>query len=430
MYGLSKFGAGLGLHRILRFCDERNIDLDHLSSVSIVVTGSKGKGSTTRFTYDAVRSVFPDTGCFISPHLYNVTERYEFAGEPILPSVFEEHKREVLVFAARLADEGDSLGEFELLFLIAVSWFDRLRPRAIVWEAGIGGRYDPVRALQAPFSVLTSVELEHTDLLGPTLELIAYDKLDAVRPGGTVFVSPAVDAKLYDRLRAFGRITGKTVSFLAEDRKITRVETSVHGTSYTFADAAAREFDVALSLIGAHQAHNSLTALAVAAAYAGERAPGFSFAGVIAALRRTAWPGRLERISIVPDVWIDVGHTPESVRVVLDEFRRLYRASDVTVIFGVSYNKAIDEIAAIVEARFDQIVLTRANKNGLDVAELKKHFRDPAKIVACHNDVVDAVAAVRSAAQPRTVIVAGGLFLAAEFAHAWRGGDPKDLVFF
>jgi dihydrofolate synthase/folylpolyglutamate synthase len=430
MFGLSKFGAGIGLHRILRYCESYGIDLPYLSSVSIVITGSKGKGSTTRFTYSMMRSILPETGCFISPHLFDIRERYEFAGKQIEPSVLAKHRDDILDYAAILALEGDSLGEFELLFLIALAWFNDVRPGCIVWEAGIGGRYDPVRALNAEFSALTSVELEHTELLGTSLELIAYDKLDAVSPGGCNVVSAAVSADLYPRLRAFSAIAKKETRFLAEEVKIASIETSVSGTSYSFSDTSGTVREVSLSLIGRHQVHNSLTALAVARAFADRKALTYSEDQFFKALRSTTWPGRLERISLSPDIWIDVGHTPESVRAVCDEILQLYDSADVLAIFGVSYNKSIDEIVAIVEQRFHRIVLTRANKNGLGVQRLQEHFRKPHKISACYDDVAGAVAAARSIADARAVIVVGGLFLAAEFAFAWRGGNPKDLTFF
>lgn len=430
MFGLPKFGDGIGLHRILRYCEVSGIDLAYLSSVSIVITGSKGKGSTTRFAYEAMRAILPGTACFISPHLYDVCERYEFAGRRIEPAAFAKHRDGALEFAKLLAREGDSLGEFEMLFLVALAWFNEVRPGCIVWEAGIGGRYDPVRALNAELSALTSVELEHTDLLGKSLELIACDKLDAVAPGGCNVVSPAVPAHLYPRLRAFSTIAGKNIRFLSEETKIGDIRTSAEGTSYSLTRKEGAPRTVSLSLIGRHQAHNSLTAICLAQAFAERRGIRFPEDRVLAALTSIEWPGRLERISRSPDVWIDVGHTPDSVRAVCGEFLNLYDRAGVVAVFGVSYNKSVGEIVTIVEEHFDRIMLTRANKNGLDLAQLKSEFSAPEKIASTHDDIRDAVAAVRAIKDAKAVIVVGGLFLAAEFAFAWRGGNPRELVFF
>ena len=105
-------------------------------------------------------------------------------GDDMIPQAdFERHAETVLAFNRSLP-EGDKIGSFEFLFLLAILWFQQEKPDAIVWEAGIGGRYDPVRSVCASVSVLTSIELEHTELLGATEELIAYDKSDVVAPGG------------------------------------------------------------------------------------------------------------------------------------------------------------------------------------------------------------------------------------------------------
>src|SRR5262245_49754878 len=154
MFGLDKYGAGIGLHRIQKFCRLHAIDIERFSKISIVVTGSKGKGSTASLIYSILSGTLGDVACFTSPHLISVTERYEFVGHAISHSKFETYRQLVFEFAEKLKKEGDALGEFELLFLVALKWFTECQPRAVVWEAGIGGRYDPVRTLRAPLSVL------------------------------------------------------------------------------------------------------------------------------------------------------------------------------------------------------------------------------------------------------------------------------------
>ena len=430
MFGLEKFGKGMGFVRILRFCHENAIDLARISSISAAVMGSKGKGSTARFTFDILRSVSRDVGCFTSPHLYDVTERYEHAGGIIPVDKFNRYKALVLQYAARLDSEGDALGEFELLFLIALKWFDDLKPDFIVWEAGIGGRYDPVRVIRARCGVLTSVELEHTELLGGNLELIAYDKLDAVRPGGVVIVSQAVPTSLRDRLVAFAEVSGRAVQFTSDQFEIAGVHTSIGGTQFSLIDGNGQERDVRLSAMGRHQAYNAVTALLLADTLL--QGTGGSIGRLLPALQQSVVPGRLERISADPDIWIDVGHTPESVRHVCSEISRLYGRGNMIAILGVSYNKSVDTIVAIVEDAFDHIFLTAAHKNGLPPERLERVIQDKNKILGTASDIRQAVADIRriTSSSGRGAVVVGGLFLAAEFAHAWRGGDPEQLGFF
>lgn len=208
MFGLGKFGDGIGLHRIERFLQQKRIDRASLSRKSIAITGTNGKGSTARFVTAAIGATGLKAGCFTSPHLFDVRERFTLGEAMIAREDFDRHAKTVLEFNAA-QPEGDRIGAFEFLFLLAVLWYQETKPDVIVWEAGIGGRYDPVRSVCATVSALTSIELEHTELLGATEELIAYDKVDALAPGGTVILSPSIDARLAERISAYGRLSGK-----------------------------------------------------------------------------------------------------------------------------------------------------------------------------------------------------------------------------
>ncbi|HVY90915.1 MAG TPA: hypothetical protein VG942_18755, partial [Hyphomonadaceae bacterium] len=127
MYGLPKFGDGIGLNRILAFYEAKRIDTATLAKRSIVVTGSNGKGSTARFVQGALQSQGLKVGCFTSPHLFDVRERFLIGDDPIPREAFEAFARAVLDFNAALP-EGNRMGAFEFLFLIAILWFESEAP--------------------------------------------------------------------------------------------------------------------------------------------------------------------------------------------------------------------------------------------------------------------------------------------------------------
>ena len=154
MYGLPKFGDGIGFKRLELFYEAQNVDMATLSRRSILVTGSNGKGSTARFIAGALSGAGKRVGCFTSPHLFDVRERFLIGEARIPEATFKAYAETVLAFNASLPD-GDRMGGFEFLFLIAILWFEREAPDAIVWEAGIGGRYDPVRTVRANVSIST-----------------------------------------------------------------------------------------------------------------------------------------------------------------------------------------------------------------------------------------------------------------------------------
>lgn len=435
MFGLTKYGNGIGLHRILAFCAYAQIDLDRLSDRSLVVTGSRGKGSTARFVYAGLRAHFAKVGCFTSPHLFDVRERFEVSGEQIPQELFAEYVARVQAFGEELHKRGDALGEFELLFCVALLWFHEQKVDCVVWEAGIGGRYDPVRVLQAPLSVLTFVELEHTELLGGTKELIAYDKLDATRSGGTTIISPAVDQSLRERIQAFGVVSSRNFTFVSDHANVQDVTYTPGGMTYRSTlslDDHAVTRDITIPLVGMHQVHNSLTALFACSDFVAKRGETFSVDACIQAWRTLTWPGRMEKVASDPDMWIDVGHSPEAVAAVADEFAHLFPPEKTLVVLGVSTNKRIAEIVAAVESRFSHILLTSAYKNGTPAPDVARYITDPSHICGMAETIEEAVSLARTLAQKHhyTVIVLGGLFLAIEFAHALRGDDPKELIFF
>jgi dihydrofolate synthase/folylpolyglutamate synthase len=189
---------------------------------------------------------------------------------------------------------------------------------------------------------------------------------------------------------------------------------------------------LSIPLLGMHQVENVLTALETARLFLARHDMHLAMDETAAALSRVYWPGRMEQISKAPDIWIDVGHTPDALRRVIDAFLTLYKREEIIVVYGISYNKDKHHITQFIESHFDQIVLTQAYKNGTAVETLKEMFEDKRKIIAAFNRIEDAVAyAARQGRETgKTIIVLGGLFLASEFKVAFQGSDPQALEFF
>ncbi len=435
MFGLPKFGDGIGLHRVERFLQAHRVDRAALARRSIAVTGTNGKGSTARFITSAIEAAGLRVGCFTSPHLFDVRERIMLGDDMIPREDFDRHAETVLAFNRSLP-EGDKLGSFEFLFMLAILWFQQEKPDAIVWEAGIGGRYDPVRCTRASVSALTSIELEHTELLGATEELIAYDKTDAVAPGGCVILSPSINDGLAMRIAAYANLSGKATLPATASRRVGPVVNTPSGASFTYGFTAAPEASdqpVRLHLAGQHQVDNAVTGLRVAEAWLGLKPEENAerHIAMLAALGRTRWPGRLEKVASAPDLWIDVGHTPRALEAVTRTFLDFCPREKTIVVFGVSASKEITGISRAVAARFDHFILTRAHKSGADVALFADAFRKQSQDVTIAADTTEAARLAKQRAQSEglSVLALGGLFLSAEVQHAWNGGDPRTLDF-
>jgi dihydrofolate synthase/folylpolyglutamate synthase len=152
-----------------------------------VVTGSNGKGSTAAFCAGIGRAYGLRTGLFTSPHLYRFNERFQVDGAEIGDDDLARLKLRIETAIAEISRRrGEQFGAFEALFALACLYFQESECDFAVFEAGIGGRYDPVRLVGARVTCVTSVDYEHVELLGNSLELIASDKSDACASGGTI----------------------------------------------------------------------------------------------------------------------------------------------------------------------------------------------------------------------------------------------------
>lgn len=188
MFDLPKYGNGVCLARLARLLDSLGIDRARLQRNSVVITGSNGKGSTAAFCASIGRAAGLRTGLFTSPHLYRFNERFQIDGMAIddtqLAAMIARIEAAIRNVSAQLPDE--SFGAFEAQFALACLYFQEMECDFAVFEAGIGGRYDPVRLVGADITCVTSVDLEHVALLGNSLELISADKSDACAAGGTI----------------------------------------------------------------------------------------------------------------------------------------------------------------------------------------------------------------------------------------------------
>ena len=395
-----KFGAGPGLERVRCIAEELGVDLTAFGARSAAIVGSNGKGSTAAMTA-ALLDGSGSVGLFTSPHLLDINERFRIDDVDISDSELAQHWDRVASAAAR-TKLGSELGGFEFLFLIAADWFAARPCDFVVWEAGIGGRLDPVRLIEARRVALTSLDLEHTALLGNTLEEIARDKLDAAPAGADVFIAEsccpqreAIDAHCAERgVRA-------------------------HWIS-------ARD-DLASPLPGEFQAENTALAVALASAMAP-----FAKTDITVGLKKTRWPGRLEVLESEPLVVIDVGHTTAAVRTALSGFQSLCADRAATLVLGVSRDRDVDAIVRSLAPAFGRIVCTSARHKGLPASELARAVAaaNPEAELIIAGAVEEAREAVLAVHSTNAVYVAGGLFLAAEFKAIHAGRDPATLAFF
>ncbi len=414
------------------------VDRAKLTRTSVVVTGSNGKGSTAAFCAGIGRAYGLRTGLFTSPHLYCFNERVQVDGAAIGDADLARlHQRIEAAIADIAARRSEQFGAFEALFALACLHFQEAACDFAVFEAGIGGRYDVTRLIGALTTCVTSVDYEHVALLGHSLELIAFDKSDACAAGGTIVYGENC-RNLRPHLIEYNRHRDVTSRFVRDDIAISGEIATASGQQFDFRFGTCDFRALETNLLGTFQFNNAAIAVALFLLWLRRMRPGDDAAGCEAAvrsgLRDVSWPGRLETITHDPLTVVDVGHTPDGVRQSLASLKEIHGAEDWILVVGISSDKKADEIVGALAPSFDTVICTSARHKGADPEDIasvarKANSQADVRIAAT---VAQAVAMSQQIAtkQKRKIYVAGGLFLAIEYATVARGGRAEDLEFF
>ncbi|MCO5132350.1 MAG: Mur ligase family protein [Xanthobacteraceae bacterium] len=438
MFDLPKYGDGLCLARLTELLDVLGIDRARLARIGVAITGSNGKGSTAAFCAGIGRAAGLRTGLFTSPHLYRFNERFRVDGLAIDDARLAALTAQVsAAIGAAARRRGERFGAFEAQFALACLYFQQEGCDFAVFEAGIGGRYDPVRLVGATATCVASVDFEHVGLLGNTLELIASDKSDACAAGGAIIYGENC-RPLRDHLMAYNRHRNVESLFVRDEIGVANARVHDGGQRFDLDCFGQRFRDLEIGLSGAFQLNNAAIAASLFLRWAARQDappdPATLERAIREGLSQTRWPGRLEAIRRDPLTVIDVGHTPDGIARALAGLHETYGRDDWLLVAGVSHDKSADEIVALLAPAFDTIIATTAYHKGAPVEQIAAAARRarPAASVHVAATIEEAVAlSTRLAtAGAKKIFVAGGLFLAIEYATAASGGRPRDLAFF
>ncbi|MCI4350969.1 MAG: bifunctional folylpolyglutamate synthase/dihydrofolate synthase [Thermoplasmata archaeon] len=434
LYGLRRFGTRPGLEVIRALLG--GLGNPERSFRAIHITGSKGKGSVAAMSAAIVGATGASVGLFTSPHLQSYRERIQVQRRRIPASEVVRGVARVQAAAAELLRSGGierPATFFEITTALAFDYFARKKVEHAVIEVGLGGRLDSTNVIDAPVGVITSIELEHTELLGPTVEHIAREKAGILHRGmrAVVGVTPPNARAVIER---HAKVEGVPLWHLGEEIRTGPRTIEPDRQRFDVAHPGRTIADVAVPLHGPQQAANA--ALAIAAADVYGEAVGFRVSDdeLRAALSKVRWRGRSERLPGRPELFVDVAHTPESVRALgqtLVELRPLASAEETAIVFGCLADKLVDPIfdALGLLARTIVVVPVRSSRSAA-TADLRRHAvgRFPRIVVA--DSLKSGLTLARAATGPDGyTLVTGSDYLIGELLDELEGrsADEPDL---
>lgn len=395
---------------------ERLLDLlgnPHRGLPAVHIAGTKGKGSTAAMVSSVLTAAGFRTALFTSPHLDRLEERMVVDGQQPSPEVFLELTRTVAAATAKLdaGPPGLSPTCFELITAVAWLYFQQCHVDVAVLEVGLGGRLDSTNLCEPAVSLITSISLDHTAILGSTTPEIAREKAGIIRPNVPV-ISGVTDEAPRAVIEEVCRAAGAPLYEL--DRQIHTTPTvSNPWNSYP---------DLSVPLPGQHQVRNA--ALAVTAIDI-LRQQGWNIPpeAVTTGLQSVSWPARIEILSRQPAVIVDTAHNAASIEALTRTLNEEFQPRRRTILLGVTRDKDIRGMLRGLEGYADRLILTNylGNPRALPVERLAELTTE--ELPGCEFTTAATPAAAWHLAtscltEQDLLCVTGSLFIAAELRPA------------
>jgi dihydrofolate synthase/folylpolyglutamate synthase len=395
---------------------------------TVHVTGTKGKGSTSAMIASILNSCGFSVGLYTSPHLHTMRERIQLDGKPLSEEAFAAAVDHVwpTVDAMAGADSPEHVTTFETLTAMAFSVFAERKVDFQVLEVGMGGTLDATNLVEDPLvCVITSISLDHTAILGDTVEEIARDKAGIIKLGAIVVTAPRSPGVIAILEEACSN-AGATLVNIAEAYSWQGGEWSLKGQDFVV-DGPRGRWQGWLPLLGKHQLENAVCAVAAAEALIG-RGIDVPQQAALDGLEKVYWPGRLEVLQENPLVVVDGAHNPYSTQQLVQAVQRHFPVERCILLFGASQGHDLTGIvAALMElAPASVIATTSRHPRSVPMDRLMKEFQDAGLPVQWGGEVTKGLEQAKGMAGPGDLILAtGSLFTAVEVREQLKGIPPE-----
>ena len=399
----------------------------HKAAPCAHIAGTNGKGSTAAMLESILRAAGLATGLYTSPHLESINERIRIRGESISNEGFAATWTGVRASIEALMASGKLAAHptfFECLTAMAFHAFAEEGVDFAVYEVGMGGRLDATNVVKPEVAVITSIDFDHENYLGHSIEEIAAEKAGIIKPGAWVVSAverPEARAVIARRAReADARLVEVDAAWSVE-------ETNVDGGFYRASVTGTRshkKLTLEPQLPGRFQLRNALVA-ATAARLLAERGFPIDDAAIENGIRATRWPGRLERINGRPAVYLDGAHNPAAARELARFWEENFDGRRIFLVYGAMRDKAVDEIAGLLFPRAEAVILTEPRQtravSAKLLAEITCHHARKSYVVRDPAEALER--AISMASSEDAVFATGSLFLVGDLRAYWRGRE-------
>ena len=402
------FGSQPGLERISRLLELMGDPQDKLRYVH--VAGTNGKGSVCNMLAGVLREAGLKTGLFTSPHITGFGERMQINGEQITEAETAALVGELFPIVERLRAEGVIITEFEFVTAMAFRWFCVRRCDVVVLETGLGGRFDATNVIKKPLcSVITSISLDHTAVLGDTLGKIAFEKSGIIKEGSRTVFAPA-QHEVNEVIIGAAKERGNSLHIAPQ---LTAEGTGISGTTVKYGDLT-----VTIPLPGAHQLKNLALVLAAAEAL---RLEGVSIGteDIRRGVESVRLPARFEVLRAEPPVVVDGAHNPGGMKALAEAIDDCLSGRQLVCVIGMLRDKDCASALRYIEGKTAKVFATTIpdsprRQTAQQLCDTLRSLGFDAEPFEDPKAAADAAFDAASHLENSAVLVCGSLYLAAD----------------
>jgi dihydrofolate synthase/folylpolyglutamate synthase len=381
---LPRFPTHAGLGRIKSLMQKLGDPQNHLKFIH--VAGTNGKGSVCSMTASVLSAAGNRTGLYISPYIICFRERIQINGEYISEADFAH-------FATMVRETGAEVTEFEFITAVAFLYYKYKECDVVVLETGLGGRFDATNVISAPLlAIITGIGLDHTAVLGDSLEEIAAEKCGIIKSGSAVITTYTQRPEALSVIRSYAEVK------MPDTQKLNVLSSDLRGNRFIY---KGREY--VTKLIGEYQIENALLAIEAASAL------DIPYNAVYEGIGNTRFPARLELLSDKPTVLLDGAHNPHGAEALA---KVLGKHTGATAIIGMLADKNCDEVLSVTLPFLSRVIcVTVNNPRALSADSLAAKAKAFCENVVTADSLDHALALAKG---DSTVFIFGSLYLAAE----------------
>ncbi|PKR82806.1 bifunctional folylpolyglutamate synthase/dihydrofolate synthase [Heyndrickxia camelliae] len=401
------FGMKPGLER-MRWMMER-LGSPEKDLRVIHVGGTNGKGSTVTFIRSILNEAGYKVGTFTSPSIETFNERISINGIPISDKEMLELVRIIKPVTEELetTDLG-SLTEFEVITTMAIYYFARMNPMDYcIFEVGLGGRLDSTNILEPILTIITNIGLDHINILGDTIEKIAFEKAGIIKRG-IPLITGVEQSKALAVITNKANAVGADAIIIHKDFYMTDRNPVETGERFTFNKGNLFLKNLVITMLGAHQVKNAaLATMATLQLNIKEE-------HIRNGLRKAFWPGRLEVVQNNPLIVLDGAHNPEGVEVLVKTINERYKDKKKKVLFAALRDKELTKMFQELRKLDGEFYFTQFHSPRVETAQKLAELSLMENTTAFEDWKPILIDLIESLAENEMLIICGSLYFLTE----------------